>query len=201
MTDISGDFNLGTPITCVLNEGAPTVTLNTYTPGGLKVKGHTWASELHKGEVVAIDPSTGNTYAATGGLPVVKPIANADATIFGIIETEPEQAAVIPDSASADTLDERLAGEYYRIATVRIISFTAIIPVTLKTADVAAVVPGEAGTLKVDVSESLGSGAGFVVNDVASGGTGLVPLHYQAKAAGAEVEMLCGITGLLTGAT
>lgn len=198
---ISGEFDEGGRYTCILNEGNPTVGTG-YTPTGLKMPVVTWASELHRGEIVAIDASTTNTYEACGGLPVVRPIADADATILGIIETEPKLVKKIPASADADSLSERLAGEYYRTATVRFFGVMHVGVARLFTDDKAAIVPGVIGTLKVDVSEAGGSAAGIVLNDVTTGGTGIFSFHYCAKTtAGSSFNILVGFTGMLTGAT
>lgn len=192
---------MGPKITCILEEGAPTVGTG-YTSTNLKLGVVTWASELRKGEIVAIDPSTTNTHEACLGLPVVRAVANGDATILGIIETEPYLEKTIPNTAAGDSLAKRLAGEYYRVATVRFFGVMAVGPAVLYTDDKAAVVPGVVGTLKVDVSRSAGAGNGLVLNDVANGGTGIFSFHYCAKVAGgSEYSLLCGFTGMLTGAT
>lgn len=200
MTDVSAEFQMGPRITCILNEGNPTVG-SAYTSTNYKVNTVTWASELHKGEIVAIDPTSTNTFSATKGLPVVKPVANGDATIIGIIETEPWLQKKIGASTDADSLTKRLSGEYYRTATVRFLGCFGVGPATLKTANAAAIVPGVVGTLKVDVSESAGGENGLIVNDVANGGTGIFSFHYAAQAADVTVPILCGFTGLMTGAT
>lgn len=197
---ISGDFGDGPRVTCILNEGNPTVGTG-YTPTGLKMPINTWAGELHRGEIVSIDPSTSNTYEACGGLPVVKAVANGEATIIGIIETEPKLIKKIPASTDADSLTKRLAGEYYRTATVRFFGIFGLGEAILKTADAGAVTPGVAGVLKVDVSESAGGANGLVLNDVTTGGTGIISFHYQAKAASTTVKLMVGFTGLMTGQT
>jgi hypothetical protein len=197
----SSDFDLGPARTCIRNEGNATVA-DAFTNTGRSItKSITWASQLHKGEIVAIDADTGNTGLACKMLPVVRAVANGDATIIGIIETEPVLQKPIPSSAAADSVAERLAGEYYRTATVRFFGVNAIGPATLVTANAAAIVPGVVGTLMVDVSGSAGAGNGLVVNDVATGGTGMFSFHAAAQAAGVTVSILVGFTNLLTGAT
>jgi len=197
---ISGDFLHGVPITCILNEG--TITVGTgYNEVGHKTTNLSFADELHKNEIVALCPDSACTYENTAGLPVVEPVADGDSVIVGIIESEPLLQKKPGSTGAADTLEERLAGEYYRVATVRFFTFSAIAPATLVTTDTAVVTPGVAGKLKVDVSESTGGENGIVLNDVGSGGTGIVPLHYQAKTAGATVKILVAVTGMMTGAT
>lgn len=199
-SDIAGDYDIGTKITCILNEGNPTVG-NAYDGSGKKTKSLTWASELHKDELVTLDASTSNTHEATDGMPVVKTIANSDTLIIGKIVSEPELVKRPATSAAADSLTKRLAGEYYRIATVRLF-VPHIEDATLVTADAAAIVPGVTGKLIVDVSESVGGENGLILNDIASGGSAnIIPLTYAAKAAGATVSVVVAITGMLNGQT
>lgn len=198
VSTISNEFNMGPEITCILEEGAPTVGTG-YTATNLRLPVVTWASELHKGEIVALDTSTENTHDACLGLPVVRAITAGDATILGIIEKEPYLEKVIPSTAAAATHALRLAGEYYRVATVRFFGVQAIGPATILTKDVVAITPGVIGTLIVDNGECVGAGNGIVLNDVANGGTGIFSFHYCAKtAAGSYFSLLCGFTGMLT---
>lgn len=201
VSTIAGDYDLGLKVTCILNEGNPTVG-DGFDGTGRKTKVTTWANQMYKGQVVAIDPSTCNTYEACGGLFVVKPVEDTDETVIGIIATEPELVVQPPSSGVADSLTKRLAGKYYRQATVRILAFNVIQDATLVTADAVACIPGVAGKLIVDVSESGSENAGLVLNDIASGGSAnIIPLNYQAKAAGATVTIQVGITGMMNAQT
>lgn len=199
-SDISGAFNIGTKLTCILNEGAPTVG-TAYDGSGKKTKSTVWAAELHKDELVTLDASTTNDYESTDGMAVVKTIGNGDTTIIGIIESEPELVNPVPNTAAGDTLAKRLEGGYYRQATVRLF-VVQVEEAKLVTANAAAIVPGVTGTLIVDVSESAGDENGIVLNDIATGGCdNILPLTYAAQASGAEVSVLIAITGPLTGQT
>lgn len=197
VSTISNDFGEGGRYTCILEEGAPTVGTG-YTSTNLRLPVVTWAAELFKGEIVAIDTGTGNTHEATHGLPVVRAVVAGDTKIIGIIETEPKLQKRIPDTAAGSTLAKRLAGDYYRIATVRFFGVTNIGPATLKTANAAAIVPGVTGTLIVDASASKGGPNGIILNDVTTGGANIFSFHAAAKETGATVSLLCGFTGPLT---
>lgn len=195
MVTVSNDFGDGLALTCILEEGAPTVGKG-YTTYNARLNTVSWAGELYKGEIVIVDSGTDLTHEATQGLPVVRRMVAGDAgtgKIIGIITSDPQLQANIPNSAAADTRAERLAGEYYRTGTVKFFGLTGVAPGTLKTTDTAAVVPGVVGTLAVDQSASVGGKNGFIMNDVASGGANVFSFHYQAKAAGAEVPILMGM--------
>jgi hypothetical protein len=200
---ISGDFGGGIPISCILDEGAPTVTARTYGPGGTFETGLVHAAELRKGDPVALSVETSNTYIACAGMPVVERVSNGDDMIIGMIVSEPSVPVATPaTSALADSLTKRLAGKYYRKATVEIWGgITAIRTAHLKTADAVAVTPGGLTLLDLDVSQSIAD-HDLVLNDIAGGaGAGYMPFHYQAKVAGADVTILVGMVALGTAAT
>lgn len=189
-------------IPCIIDEGAPTVTARTYGPGGTFEVGHTWATELRKNDVISLSGETSNTYETCKGMPVVETVTNADDKVFGMIISEPRLVVTPPSTAATNTLQERLDGQYYRVATVEIWGgITAIRTAHLLTADAVAIVPGVETTLDVDVSQS-NTDHDLVLNDVASGGVGFMPLHYVAKTtAGTSYTILVGMTALGTAAT
>lgn len=201
-SDISGDIGGGILVTCILDEGAPTVSDSIVDQSGATVTGLTWASALKKNEWVALSAETSNTYAACNGMPVVEAVSNGDDLVVGRIVSTPQIMVVPATSGVADSLTKRLAAQYYSVATVEIMVCTSIMEVTLKTADAVAVTPGGVSLLDVDVSESAGS-EGLTVNDVAgaAGSANWFSFHYQAKAAGAEVTILLGVKGFGTAAT
>lgn len=200
--EISGDFGGGLKLTCILDEGNPTVSDNMIDQAGAKVSGLAWASALRKGEWIALSKESSNTYAACDGLPVVEAVSDTDDLVMGRIISEPQLVAMPASSVVADSLTKRLAGKYYRIATVEIYGCSTIAEATLKTANAAAVVPGTTGLLDVDVSETAGV-EGLTVNDVAAaaGSAHWFSFHYQAQAAGQTVTVLLGIKGFGTAAT
>jgi len=198
---ISGEFGGGIPITCILDEGAPTVTARTYGPAGTFETGTTWAAELRKGEPVALSRETSNTYIACSGMPVVERVVTTEDFVIGMITSEPELIATPPDTAAGDSLTKRLAGKYYRKATVEIWGgITAIRTARLLTVDAIAVTPGVLTILDLDVSESIAD-HDLVLNDVASAGKGYMSFHYQAKVAAATATILVGIVALGSAAT
>lgn len=194
VSTISDDFGEGGRYDCILSEGAPTVGTG-YTSTNLSLPVVTWASELHVGEIVSIDTDTANTHAATNGLPVVRAVAAGDTTVIGIIETPPRLQKKIPSTGAADSWSKRLAGQYYRTATVRFFAVTRVGPAIIKTQNVAAIVPGVIGTLKTDASASKGGSNGLILNDVTSGGTGVFSFHAVAKEDGGTYSIMCGFTG------
>jgi len=201
-SDISGDFGGGSLLTCILDEGNPTVSDNIIDQSGAKVTGLTWASALKKNEWVALSVETSNTYAACNGMFVVEAVSNGDDFVVGRIVSTPQIEVMPATSGVADSLTKRLAARYYRVATVEIMVCTSIMEVTLKTADAVAVTPGGVSLLDVDVSESAGE-EGLTVNDIAgaAGSASWFSFHYQAKVAGATVTILLGVKGFGTAAT
>lgn len=199
-SNIAGDTLGGIPLTCILDEGAITVTDRMYGAGGTYEQGFAYASELREGDVVTLSDETTNTYDACKGMPVVETVANADDKVIGIITSSPRPVIMPASTGVADTLEKRLDAQYYRVATVEIWGgITAIRTAHLKTADVAAVVPGVSTSLDVDVSQSVAD-HDLVLNDVGTG-AGFMSFHYAAQAAGADVTLLVGIVGLGTAAT
>jgi len=201
-SDISGDIGGGILLTCILDEGNPTVSDSIIDQSGATVTGLTWASALKKNEWVALSVETSNTYAACNGLPVVEAVSNGDDLVVGRIVSTPQITVMPATSGVADSLTKRLAAQYYRVATVEIMVCSSIMEVTLKTADAVAVTPGGVSLLDVDVSESAGS-EGLTVNDIAgaAGSASWFSFHYQAKVAGATVSILLGVKGFGTAAT
>lgn len=188
-------------ITCILDEGAPTVNSRMYGPGGTYEKGHTWATELRKDDVIALSNATSNTYEACKGLPVVETVSNGDDLVIGQIVSEPRLVVVPPNTIDANTLTKRLAGQYYRVATVEIWGgITAIRDAHLLRANAIAIVPGVLSTLDVDVSQ-CNADHDLVLNDVASGGAGFMSFHYVPMGAAASYTILVGIVALGTAAT
>ena len=105
-------------------------------------------------------------------------------------------------SADADTLTERFAGKYYRVA---IVEFYGGIT-KLKDAEIMcngsnACVQGVGTTLKYNIT-SGSADHDLCFDSEASGGTGVIPFHYVAAGTdGDTYTALVGITGLLTAAT
>lgn len=194
-SEYAGDYGGGVVLTCILDEGAPTVADRVYDIHGLYGAGFTFASELRKGDLVTLSSETAATYDACRGIPLVEGVSNGDDKVIGIIVTEPRIEKVPRATADGDTLAKRLAGRYYRIAGVELWGITNVREALLTSAGTAAVVPGVATGVKVDVSESVANHRLCIV-DVANGGTGIIPLHYAASSAGAVSSVLVGLTGI-----
>jgi hypothetical protein len=204
-TYAAGDFSSygGVKRTCILDEGAITVTDSTYTIGGGTTRGHTFATPLSIGMPVSLSTDTGNTWSATDGSILVEPVSNTDDLVAGIIISEPEWTVQPASTGVADTLAKRLTAKYYRVATVWFPGFVAITQATLVCANATAVTPGTVSILDVDVSGST-AGKGLVLNDIASanGCANLISLHYQAQSASATTPiMVAFLGGCLTAAT
>ena len=197
-SEYAGQYGGGKTLTCILNEGAPTVTARTYGPAGTYETGHTWATELRKDDLVAIEPSSNCTYEACQGLPCVETVATGVDLVIGQIVSEPRLVVAPGTSAVADTLAERLAGKYYRVASVEIWGgITAIRKAHVLSLGNAAITPGSTTELDVDVSQST-TDHDFVLNDVT--GAGFIPFHYVPGSAG-SYSCLVGIYTLGTATT
>ena len=191
---ISGDFGQVKQMSVILKEGNITIGAG-FDFMGSGTGTVSLASGLDQGDWVALSADTGNTYAATGGLPVVTALANgADLCIGRIIDTP--RWVKIP-ATSQTTWATMLAGGYYRVATIEV--FPMLVgKATLVTANAAAIVPGTVGIIDVDASASAAAGILSVV-DVASGGSNsMFSFHYAAQAEGVTVSLLIGMTGFGT---
>ena len=200
-SDISGEIGGGIQLTCILDEGSPTVGARTYGPGGTYEKGLTWGSELYKGEPVTLSDASENTYAACNGMPVVEQVSDDDDKVIGMIVSEPRLVKFPADTTAGDSWTKQLEGQYYRVATVEIWGgITAIRAAHLIRADAIAVTPGVLTILDVDVSQ-VTTDHDLVLNDVSENGAGFMPFHYVAKGAVASYTILVGIVALGTAET
>jgi len=206
MTYNAGDYtNGGVKRTCWLDEGAITVS-SARGLGGGTVPTVSGATEISLGMVVALSTDTGNTWANTGGSPVVTRITNGTDLVIGVIISEPEEMERKPATqtiaTAANSIALRLAGKYLRSATVWFPNVTAMTQAKLVCANAGNVTPGTKEILKLDVSECV-AGGGITVNDVAnSGSPNIVSMHYQAQSSSATPYiMLAFLGGTIMGAT
>jgi hypothetical protein len=194
---IAGNYPGGIRMTCILDEGAPTYAAIMNADGTFE-DGWTFATPLKEGQIVALSNDTANIYTATGGLMVVERPVNAEALIIGQIVSSPT-LVVSPTSTDADTdtLAERLAGKYYRIAEVEVWPFRKITKATVTTgAGAYHAVPGVATTLNYDISNGIVAGSeGLQLVTAAANGVGIVPLTYVADGGTTTFSCLVGITG------
>jgi hypothetical protein len=193
VSGISGDMGLVRQVTVILKEGNTTYSASGYGPFG-KVAINTFASEICKGDPVAISTDTANTYAATGGLFVVAPIANSVDLCIGRILDEPKWYR--QPASSQSTWSTQLSGGYFRTATLELYVPMTIMRATITCTNATAITPGTTGNLDIDASASQAAHC-LAVDDCASGGaTGMIPLTYVAQSSTAVVDVLIGFTGL-----
>ena len=189
-------------ITCILNEGNPTVTARTYGPDGLYTTGLTWATELYPGDYVALGDDTSNTFDACDGLPVVEQATNNETLIIGKIISEPVLQVMPANSTAANSLTKRLTGRYYRTALVEIMGGITKIDEAIVQCDGSnATVPGVTTTLNLNMTDTYANHKLCFIQ-AASNGAGYIPFHYvPATTTGDTHTILVGITGLMYSAT
>lgn len=195
-SDYAGNYPGGIRITCILDEGAPTVG-TSYDQMGQNQKTLTWAAELAEGDVVAISNDTACTFDACGGIPCVEKAVDGETLIIGQIVSTPRLLQFPAASADANDLSERLAGKYYRVAVVEVWAFNKIIEGTFMCDGTNAQVPGVATKLKFNITSGY-TNHGLVFDGSGSGGVNAVPLHYiPAGTDGDLYTSLYGINGLM----
>ena len=200
-SDIVGDYPGGIRITCILNEGAPTVA-TSYDAIGHEANGLTWAAELYENNMVAITNTTDVTYAACGGIPCVEQAVAGEILVIGRIVSTPKLQNFPATTAAADSLAKQLAGEYYRTAVVEIWGGITKVTDSIVMMDGShACVPGVGATLGFNVAG--GYAADDSLNfDYDSGGVGVIPFHYVAAGSNGDTStVLVGITGMMMATT
>jgi hypothetical protein len=207
MTDnssiIAGNFPgaNNTRITCILQEGAPTVG-TSYDQNGRSMTTMTWQAELAEGDYVALANDTECTFAATEGTPVVEKAGDSETLVIGKIISTPKLNRMPANTAAGDSLTKRLVGGYYRVANVQILGGIQMVAKAEIMCDGShACVPGVGSTLKFNITSSYVKHK-LCFDSVASGGVGVIPFHYvPAGSDGDLYSCLVGITGLLIAAT
>lgn len=192
---ISGDYGFVTQIPCILKEGNITYNSSGYGPFG-KMAVCTFASEISKGDVVALSTDPANTADATENNIVVTQLADGVNLAIGRIIDEPKW--VRQPTASQSNWGDMLAAGYYRIATVELFIPMSIFKATLVCDDKADIIPGTTGKLDIDASASLELHGLSVVDVASEGATGMIPLTYVAKAESGSFSLLIGFTGFGT---
>ena len=201
-SDIVGDYPGGIRITCVLNEGAPTVSTTSYDEMGRSAKGLTWASELEENNLVAICNTTDVTYAACGGIPCVERAVNTEVLVIGRIVSVPKLQTFPATSGVADSLEKRLAADYYRTAVVEIWGgITKVADAIVMMDGSHACVPGVGATLGFNITGGYAD-EGSLNLDYSGSGVGLIPFHYVAAGSDGDLAtVLVGITGMMYAVT
>ncbi len=208
MTDntdnVAGNYQGGIRLTCILDEGAPTVSSTMMDQSGAYAIGATWASPLEEGDVVAISNDTGNTWATTGGIPLVEKPVNAETFVIGQIVSSPKLMVMPASSGVADSLAKRLAAKYYRVAEVEIWGgITKVAKAVVMHNGAQTVTPGDGANLHFNITSGYSASNQGLQFDVVNGnGVGVIPFHYVAAGADADLSnCLVGLTGLLIAAT
>lgn len=199
---IAGNYGGGIEVTCILDEGAPTVTASGSYFGvtGETEQVLTWTTPLIEGEWVACSNDAECTCIACGNLPCVERPVNGETLTIGRIISTPKLQAMPADTAAGDSLAKRLAGDYYRTAVVEIYAgITAIVKAKVVADGSNALVQMNPATAKYDISASHAAGK-LVLLEVASGGVGYFPLHYVTATAG-DYSCLIGLTGVMIAIT
>lgn len=204
MTDtrstIAGNYPGGIRLTCILNEGAPTV-VTSYDQQGRTQKTLTFAAGLAENDIVAIANDSDCTFVACGGVPCVETPANGETLVVGQIVSTPEINRFPANDAAANDLSERLAGGYYRTAIVEFWPFIKVIKADIMVDGSNACVPGVGATLKYNITSGSANHK-LSFDSAANSGVGVVPLHYVAAGSdGDTATALVGITGLMLAVT
>jgi len=190
-------------LTCILKEGNITVvgSGSAYSDIGDTGATYTFAAQLKEKDVVALSNDTGNTYALTGGIPVVEKAVNTESLVYGKIVSLPDKMENNP-SATQDTWATMLSSGYYRVAMVEVwMGITKVEEAVVKTTDNNSVAIGVGTTLNFNLTGSYANhDLRFIT--AAANGAGVIPFHYVAHGGGGvEATILVGITGPLYAVT
>ena len=205
MTDntssIAGDYPGGIRITCILDEGAPTI-VESFDQMGLEATGYTFASPLKEGDCVALSNDTGCTFALTGGSAVVELPVNAKDLVLGRIVSTPKLNNMAAADADANDLAERLAGGYYRTAVVEMWGgITKVVAANVMQDGTRVVVVGQSIILNYNITRTAALHE-LCFDCAVSGGLGVVAMNYCAAGTDADtVTCLVGINGMLHAVT
>lgn len=205
VSTIAGDYGGGIKLTCILDEGAPTVTASGsyFGQAGKTEKVLVWTTPLEENDWVAISNNAVCTYDRCGGIPCVERPVNAEVLVIGRIKSIPKLQRMPADTAAGDSLTKQLEGDYYRTAEVEIFGgITAIMKARIMTDGTNAIVPGVATYLELNIAGMIADHELAFDMDGTDAGVGVIPFHAVANAAdGGEYSCLVGITGLIKAVT
>lgn len=206
--DVAGHYKHHGPIiTCILDEGAPTVTASgsVFDELGTTAKSLTWASQLARGNMVAISNDVACTWAATDGLPVMEEAQTTESFTLGQIVSEPKLVSFPADTAAANLLTERLAGGYFRTALVEIYAgVTKVLKAEVTLDGTNGWEVGQTAALHHNITSDYADDDTIEIKliSAADTGTGIIAFHYGADAtAGDQLNCLVGINGVLYSVT
>jgi len=175
-TAYAGDYGGGYVLTSILREGTITVTTSTIFAGGKVTQpAASFAAEISIGDYVALFIDTGNTYAATKGIPAVVGVTANTTPIIGRVLEEPRWARM--PAATASTWATMLAAQNYRTAPVEFFGLTSAHAARTDGSSTALDV---ASPIKWDLSANGWGDAGTTFN-------GAFTFHYDANTAASTV--------------
>ena len=188
----AGDVGyLGIPYSCYLYEGHIQLKSGRIGRTGRKHTDVDYESELHEGDLVEIYSDSALTYGACRGLPVLREATAVDGFVGEIVTIEP--AKNIPATENEVTsLATMLSQDLLRRATVEIYGLQATmlkdVLIPANSSGAFTIAPGAFDNVGWDVSAKQWK-------YVASGGLGLVPMHYLAGSTSVDVTgpMLLGL--------
>jgi len=197
-SSIAGSYPQRFPLrqTCILKEGTVTVVASgsAYSDIGDTGATYTFGSALAEGDIVALSDDSGNTYALSGGNPVVGRAETTESLVFGKIKTLPDKMENNPSSTESDWATLLAAGNY-RVALVEVwMGITKIEEAIVQSDGSNGVAIGVGTTLELNMADCYTNhDLRFITG---SHGTGVIPFHYMAAgSAGDQATILVGITG------
>lgn len=190
-------------LTCILKEGDITLTASgsAFSKKGDTAANYAFASILKEDDIVALSNDVANTFAATGGIPVVERGVDQETLMFGKIVNAPDWLENNP-AATQDTWADMLTGKYYRVAMVEVwAGITKVEKAAVQSNGANAVAIGVGATLNLNLADTYANGVLSFIT-AAANGVGVIPLHYMAAGdAGDQASVLVGITGLMYSVT
>lgn len=212
MTDstdnIAGHYKHHGPIiTCILDEGAPTVTASgsLFDDGNTTARSLSWTLQLARGNMVAISNDVACTWANTDGLPVMERAVTTESFTIGQIVSAPKLVAFPANTAAGDSLTKRLAGGYFRTAMVELYAgITRILKAEVTLDGTNGWEVGQTAALHHNMTSDYADDDTIEIKliSAADTGTGIIALHYGADGTtGDQLNCLIGINGVLYSVT
>lgn len=188
---VAGEYELGFPMTVILDEGAVTVSEGVGITGKPQ-KSYTFTKGVEVGDIVEVFADTAITFSATNGLPVMRLPQNdgASAGIFGRVIYIDLMKNVPENSDDANTLAKRLSGGYYRLATVEIFGLSGAFTFEVTKDSIATLEVGAAGKLSPGYDGTSGVWDGTIKVVDSSGTLPLRSFHYVGSGSGTAPALL-----------
>ncbi len=197
----------GPIITCILDEGAPTVTASgsVFDDGNTTARSLTWASQLARGNMVALSEDTGCTWLLTGGIPVMELAVTTKSLTIGQIVSAPKLVKFPATTGVADSLAKRLAAGYFRTVLVELYAgITKVLKAEVTLDGTNGWEVGQTAALHHNITSDYADDDTIEIKliSAADTGTGIIALHYGADGeTGDQLNCLVGINGVLYSVT